>query len=274
MGKYKIVFSDLDGTLLGSNGVLSEENANAIKRFKELGIPFVPTTGRALGEIPKKVLENRDIRYYITSNGTAVYDKADGSFRVNGMTREEIDFLLSVVSDMTVLIGLHHGGIAYYHKSGFENYKYFRMNDYYYSELISLITLVDGDMIDFAASLENIQCFCIFFKYDEEHDRACRLIKESGMFNLAASVKHAIEVTRISATKGRAIEDFCEKLGFSISDSIALGDSKNDITLLQSAGRSLAVRGSMPELLPYADEVICSSDEHTAKYVLDNYFTE
>ena len=44
MYKYKIVASDLDGTLLDNNSMLSEENKNAIAALDEKGIFFVPST--------------------------------------------------------------------------------------------------------------------------------------------------------------------------------------------------------------------------------------
>ena len=175
---------------------------------------------------------------------------------------------------MTVLIGLHHSGYAYYHAEGFNNYKYYRMNDYYHSELADCIGLVEGDMREYVASLSAIQCFCIFFKYDDEHDRACELLQNSGMFNVTASVEHAIEVTKAGVNKGKAIERFAKAFGVEMSDTIGIGDSKNDISLLDAAGLGLAVRGAKSELIPHADSIICSNCEHVADYVLKKYLSE
>lgn len=274
LGKYKIVFSDLDGTLLDSNGNLSHQNIEAIRKMGESGVIFAVATGRALGELPLEVRNNEHIRYYITSNGTALYDKAKDSLDINAMGRKEIDKILSVLSGMTVLVGIHADGIAYYGKDEFENYKYFRMNDYYQSELVDSIEYVEGNMQKFVASLSEIQCFCIFFKYDDEHDRACELLRSCGLFNVTASVEHAIEVIGINAGKGNAIKSFAAKFGVDMRDTIGVGDSKNDITLLSAAGVGLAVKGSKSELLPYADRIICSNNEHIADYILKNFLSE
>ena len=45
--KYKIVASDLDGTLLGEDQKVSRENLEAIAEMHSLGIEFVPSTGRS-----------------------------------------------------------------------------------------------------------------------------------------------------------------------------------------------------------------------------------
>ena len=78
MAKYKMIFSDLDGTLLNNDNQLSAENAAAIRRLNEQGVLFVPSTGRTFGEITPAIAANPDIRYVSYSNGVAVLDKHTG----------------------------------------------------------------------------------------------------------------------------------------------------------------------------------------------------
>ena len=44
MSKYKLVVSDLDGTLLNNMHLVSERNAAAIRNIRAKGIRFVPAT--------------------------------------------------------------------------------------------------------------------------------------------------------------------------------------------------------------------------------------
>ena len=269
--EYKIVFSDLDGTFLNSAAKVSEENEKAVTIMRERGITFVPTTGRALSEIPHEVVDNPDVRYIITSNGSAVYDKAVDKFVFNTINKESLDFLLSVIKDMTVMICVHYNGRSYYSRPEMDNYEYYRMNDYYHSELIKFVDFVDGDMREFVSSLPEVCVCCLFFKYDDELDRCVDLLGKNGNFNVTSSVKYQLEISRKGVTKGEAVRAFCFEHGISTDSAISLGDSKNDIELLKATGLSLAVKNSMPELLPYADEVICSNNEHVADYVLRNF---
>ena len=55
MKNYKIIASDLDGTLLNDDGEISNENIDAINTFYNKGIAFVPCTGRTYSEIPENV---------------------------------------------------------------------------------------------------------------------------------------------------------------------------------------------------------------------------
>lgn len=268
---YKIVFSDLDGTFLDSSARVSEENAKAIALMKEKGVMFVPTTGRALSEIPAEVVDNPNVRYIITSNGSAVYDKDESNFYFNTIEKENIDLLLSFVKDSTVMICVHYNGVSYYSRADMDNHQYFRMNEYYYTELIKCVDFIDTDMRSFVSSLPNVCCFCIFFRYDSELKKCVELLKECGKFNFTSSVKHQLEICSKGVNKGEAVRAFCRQQGVSTENTISLGDSKNDIELLKSTGLSLAVKNATAELVPYADKVICSNNEHTADYVLKNY---
>ena len=69
---YKILASDLDGTLLNTKGEISEGNLAAIKALHDAGILFVPTTGRAYNELPTVLKESPYVRYAICSSGVVI----------------------------------------------------------------------------------------------------------------------------------------------------------------------------------------------------------
>jgi hydroxymethylpyrimidine pyrophosphatase-like HAD family hydrolase len=92
-----------------------------------------------------------------------------------------------------------------------------------------------------------------------------------GDVKIAASEKYNIEIYHKSAGKGRALYPLAEFLGCDISEIIAVGDSKNDVEMVEEAGLGLAMSNSMEELKAIADEIICSNEEHAAKYILENY---
>ena len=53
MPNYKLIASDLDGTLLRSDMTVSEKDLAAIKELRDKGIIFAVTSGRTLYEIPE-----------------------------------------------------------------------------------------------------------------------------------------------------------------------------------------------------------------------------
>ena len=73
MGNYKIVASDLDGTLLNKAGKISPENLAAIGEMAERGIWFVPASGRGLSEMPEQYREEF-ISFVNDENGDPIYE--------------------------------------------------------------------------------------------------------------------------------------------------------------------------------------------------------
>ena len=73
---YKIIACDLDETLLSDDRTISKENIEAIQKAKELGVKFVPATGRGfntVGETLKDLgLYDLENEYVISYNGGAI----------------------------------------------------------------------------------------------------------------------------------------------------------------------------------------------------------
>lgn len=74
MNKIKLIASDLDGTLLTSQKEITPRLQKALTSIHEMGIFFVPSTGRPFAALPTCVKELPFLKYVITSNGAAVYD--------------------------------------------------------------------------------------------------------------------------------------------------------------------------------------------------------
>ena len=73
MKKY-IVGVDLDGTLLTSNKEITDRTLWVIEKAVSKGNVIVPVTGRPISDIPKSILECKEIEYAITSNGAVTYN--------------------------------------------------------------------------------------------------------------------------------------------------------------------------------------------------------
>ena len=78
---YKLIVCDLDETLLNSDKKICQENIDAIKKARDLGVKFVPATGRGytcidyvLNTLELYDLENE---YAISNNGAIVTENKD-----------------------------------------------------------------------------------------------------------------------------------------------------------------------------------------------------
>ena len=65
-----------------------------------------------------------------------------------------------------------------------------------------------------------------------------------------------LEVTNQGADKRRALEFLCERLGIPHEETVAVGDGRNDASMIAWAGLGIAVEGSAPEVIAAADQTI------------------
>lgn len=271
MLNYQIIASDLDGTLLDSQMKLSEENKAAIEAYTALGGQFVASTGRSFSEICEAVREHPAIRYFITSNGAAVFDRERKDCIIRtAIEGKEKEFLLRTLRRFDSHFTLHNNGISYVDADRMEREvcRSYRMSE----QFIQHIYDRDEAIPAFAQAcdgMDHIESCCAFFK-TEEQLQACRAaLLSHGGFAVSASMPYNLEIISIYAGKGVALLSLAASLGIDPAKTIGVGDSTNDSDNLERAGLGLAVKNAHPALLQIADRVICSNDEHIAKYILE-----
>ena len=272
MSNYKLIASDLDGTLLRGDMTVSGKDKAAIKELADRGITFTVNSGRTLYRIPEEVRENPSIRYIAYSNGAAVYDKElSGDIISNRIPAERVKDVFDIINEYEILISTHIGGQACIEKEkqNDESFSYYRINDYY-KTLLSNINAIDG-IREFCINSDGVESIIMFFHSDDELD-ACRARLEAveGL-TVTSSVEHNLEVCSDKAGKGEALAALADILGISGEDIISVGDNMNDTSMFSVSGLALCVSSGSDEAKEFADEIICSNEESTVAYVLNNF---
>ena len=271
--KYKIVASDLDGTLLNKEQTVSEENLCAIAQMNRLGVEFVPTTGRGMNEIDPLLINSPDIRYIITSNGAVVFDKKLGkTILTRYISRDAVQLTVDALRQYNVFVVVHEGGKTYFDKNKY-NPEFLSLCgvDPYYGYIIGQFAEGIEDFEGFLLASGDVELICLFFELDEGVHSCKQIFEDCGWLCAASPSKNYLEVYSADAGKGKILSAFADKLGVDIEDVIAVGDSNNDATMIEKAGLSLAVANACDALKELADQTICDNSEHIAKYVLENF---
>lgn len=269
---YKIIATDLDGTLLNSQMELSQENNAAIQAYASMGGHFVASTGRSFSEICEAVKEHPAIRYFITSNGGAVFDRERKECMVRcGIIGAEKEFLLRTLRRYQSIFTIHFDGVSYADQDCRDHdlYRSYRMHEFFIRHIEERDDYI-GNFQTFCDGMDHIESCCCFFRTEQDLE-ACRAeLLAHGGFSVTASMPHNLEINSARSGKGVALLALAEKLGVDPQKTIGVGDSTNDADNLRRAGLGLAVQNAHPDLLKIADRVICSNDEHIAKYILEN----
>ena len=274
MPNYKIIASDLDGTLLDSRSEVSHENLDAIKELSERGIFFAPSTGRTFAEIPATLRDNPDIRYYIHSNGAVVLDKQTGKRITNCISNEVGKRVIGVFNKYKIHKTYRQGGECYV-DSAFQTEE---MWDKYnvcvpHRVVVDAFSVYLDDFEERMLAADEVEVYSIFFEDLAEKQKCKEELAEIEEIAIAEVSEHNIEIFSRTAGKGSALLSLADMLDVPHSETMSLGDSDNDRSITLAAGLGLAMSNACESLKTLADGIICSNDEHVVRYVINKYFS-
>ena len=263
---YKMLFLDLDNTLLSNDLSISDENLKAIRAASEKGVKVVICTGRGIFSV-KGIAEQFGINwnncYIICLNGGAVYkgfppvlikerlfQSRDASMIYHAAKRYGVDVQI-YRNDRLIIDKVTERIQAYIDKLSAEYMLVENIADY------------DGEISKILLNGPND----VLIKVQDELKP-----KLKGKMNIFFSSPNYLEFTAEGTTKGEAMAELAQKLGVDIKDTIAMGDSFNDVSMIQTAGLGVAVRNAVQPLKDEADYITRNTnDESAVAEVINRY---
>ena len=270
MGRYSLIALDMDGTLLNSEIKLSPGNREAIVRADRAGKQVVISTGRCLSEIRGTLKELPEIRYLVCENGSCVYDcKYGHTIHVDPIPTEEVKRILQLIRGERVVVQAFNENQSYFNRRDMDWLDACRVG--VYRESFRTSAVFDEKLFrDFDARpfrVEKINLYC-----ENAGDRArLRAALSQRPLKLVDSFAYILEAVSEHADKGRGLRMLCSHLGVPIEQTIAVGDSMNDIEILAAAGFSAAMGNACPEAKAAAHVVAPDCDHDGVAWVIDNY---
>lgn len=270
----KLLFLDLDGTLLNDSKQITQGNRDALKRILDRGHGVVITTGRPLSSaIQQAHLLGLDKPgcYLIAYNGGLIYD----------WTTEQEIFSRTVsladtfeIFDMVNLQGVH---IQTYDDRDVLVEK--RCDD---EEVVRYCrgTLMQYRVLDdIRAGLkkEPVKCLAIDFRDQTNLIRIQDQIREKMSDRLDAffSCDQYLEIVPLGISKGEAVRMLCRMLDVPIVRAVAVGDAANDLSMIEAAGVGVAMCNGTDEVKSAADYVTTRDHNHDGvAEVIERFFDE
>ena len=254
----KLIALDLDGTLLNSGKVVSERNAAALSLAAAQGNVIAPATGRALRAIPEQVMAFPFVHYAITINGAKVSDTRTGQ----AVLRAEIALdtclrLLDFVGRYDAMYDCYWNDTGWVDRSFLERVRYYNSDE----EVVTLLRTTRAPVDDLKAFLrENgqpVQKVQLCFRDMAERETArAEIAAAFPEILVTSSFRNNLELNAAAADKGRALLALAQHLGIPAADTIAFGDSSNDLRMLRAAGTSVAMGNAAPEV-----RAVCTENE-------------
>ncbi len=258
MGKgIKIVFSDLDGTLLRSGqNEFSERVFTMIKALGEKNIKFCVASGRTYQELREIFYKVKDDIYYIVSDGGAVF-KGDSFLWGSPFKREHICRCINMMQNSNLLLYGKNRTYVRWVAGEFER----QIINPYHSSYEKIEKLEDVKEDIYKAS---------FYKEDSYgFERFKSYVKNNKIFDRVYQDKSWTEFVNKGIDKGVSAKWLMDYLNISFDEACAFGDNLNDLNLLKSVKESYAVKDGRPEIRAVARHICNNATEEIERMIFN-----
>lgn len=273
--KYKILAVDMDGTLLNSKKEISKENIDAINKAYDDGKYVVISSGRSVGEMKIFFSLFPQMRYCISESGACLYDiKEKRPIHQMVIDKNAVETVIEYARAKDIMPQIYLHGEAHLSEKDMENLAHFEMG-HYYNHFRKNTTVVENAYDTCKNALYYAEKICLYHPDTDSREVTNSYIDSLNLpITKAYSETTSVEVTPPGADKGNALRVLCEYLNIPISESIAMGDSENDFTMLEAAGLSVAVGNAPAHIKEVCDVVTLSNDEHGVRKIIEDYILE
>jgi len=251
--KYRLIVTDLAGTLLDSRRNISARVKEAVNEFRKKGGFFTVATGR-MELSAKEYIEQLGIEGpVILYNGSRVVDIGKNI----------------VIYDSKLDYRIARSALKLQKEYQLDPLVYLNGSVYVYS----ITPVVDKYMIK-----DSVMCNAVGDLYEFLREPPTKILIigpgeqfETFMEELSRMVPVAInwvrsepdylEILPDGVSKGAALVKLAAHMGIPMEEVGAIGDQLNDLEMIKAAGLGVAVENACPELKSSADYITASNDE-------------
>jgi Cof subfamily protein (haloacid dehalogenase superfamily) len=258
--KHHLVALDVDGTLVDHEGSMTEEVRDSVRAVVEAGHDVIIATGRSLGAtLPVIGLLGITRGHAVCSNGGV-------TLRIDTTLPGGFEILERVTFDpKPALMAL---------RERLPSAKYALEDDR--GRFLSTESFQDASFgseaqsVDFEEMLESRAVRVVVFSTDSSAEEFGRAVASIGLHGVTYSVGWTawLDIAASGVTKATALEALRQRLGTDRALTVAVGDGRNDVEMLQWAGRGVAMGQAPEEVRAVASEVTGSVLDDGAAKVL------
>jgi Cof subfamily protein (haloacid dehalogenase superfamily) len=269
----RMVATDLDGTLLRSDGTVSERSRAALRAAADAGLFVAFVTGRPPRWLDVLVDQTGYVGVAVGANGAVLYDVT--AERLISAHMLEPELLLELAHAIRAEFPAVHFAVEFGHGFAAEpDYVHdWDINPPYDRRGSPIATPRTGELIDIIT-----EPAVKLLAKDRNADADGFLAAAMEIVGERATITHSssfglLEISAYGVTKATGLAELADSRGIAPHEVLAVGDMPNDLPMLQWAGRSYAVANAHPDVIEIADEVIGSNDEDAVAQLIEGLLT-
>lgn len=252
MNNKKIIFFDIDGTLLNEKKVIPSTTIEALTRLKQAGHQIFVCTGRTKCMLPKEIID-LDFDGYVYGGGTAL--------EYEGQLLHFVEISYDQIVSLTQLLKRYNISYAYEgHDYVYLEKQSFHDERPYYRSFICALgeVCISFDGYD---EIKASKVTCILPKEMTKEDRASfkeTLQRDYHMIfheqeDNGIMTDGLLEILPKGCTKGTGIELMADKLGIDLKNTVGVGDSNNDLEMLEVVETAICMGNGTSKAKALAD---------------------
>lgn len=247
---YKLIASDLDGTLLPPTKIMPEEIFEIIPTLSQRGTVFVPASGRQLPNLKKLFSTALEHVAIIAENGGLAWYKGEIIFS-DPTPPESVKYALDIIRQEHDLYPLLSCEDCAYYESDYPPFVEVLKKSYSSEQKV--------DNLDDVIGKANVLKISVWDPLlSAKHGGVVLPPKIKGLRTIISGVDW-LDVSVLGANKGKALNAIMQKLGVSREETVAFGDHMNDLEMLQACGKPFVTANAFPLLKEQIGEEIASN---------------
>lgn len=251
----RLIFSDMDGTLLDENGRLPAEFGDLYARLRERGILFAPASGRQYASLCKTFAPWREEMLFVAENGTMIVDRGGRELYSSVIDRTLAMEIMRDVGGLPAVYGVLSGKKHGYARTQDAVSAFRAQLDKYVSDAAFVDDFNDVDDAPIQMS------FCDLTG-NAETTILPHVLPYGDRLQLALSSHEWVDLYNSGVNKGTAARRIQEALGIRPDECAAFGDYQNDLELMDAVAHSFAMENALPEVKERARYTAPSNRAH------------
>lgn len=271
----RLLALDLDGTVLNNAKRITPATRKALEAAIAAGVIVLPASGRPLTGLCQEFLDIPGVEYALTSNGAAVYRLSDGAaIHTDYLDTALAAELMERLGKLEIMATFFAAGRGYASDRQLALLPRLSVSEPVRDYLRASRTVLE-DPVSFIREHGQVEKFTLNFLHDSgggwvDLAGVRAVLDDHPGLSIVSGGTDNLEITAPTASKGAALLALADYLGIPHAQTMACGDSENDLAMLDAAGFSVAMANSEECILSHVDAVTTSNEEDgVAKAIYD-----
>lgn len=259
----KAVFLDMDGTILDHTNNVSMKTKEIIDELRSAGVFVFIATGRSADELKEMLPEGFAVDGTITANGMAGYIGEEVVFE-HALPVDLVETIIEKARERKIYYELFPHGKARLVLKQDQSFVEAAVRDpkpdsVQINEWISRQKAIEED-IEWTEEITGAHFSKFYFfarTQDEINDWKVELqqLQKDMHFTMTPSSTHNAEVMVADVNKASGIEQMLERFGLIGCETLAIGDSDNDVKMFEYVSHAVAMKNAADHIKVLVDEV-------------------